>query len=81
MDRRLVKIVGRAEELGRPMLYGTTKEFLTIFGLANLGDLPDVQGLAREASWKPANAEVTTEEMSETTETATEAAETEQIAE
>ena len=81
MDRRLVKIVGRAEELGRPMLYGTTKEFLTIFGLANLGDLPDVQGLAREASWKPANAEVTIEEVSETTETATEAAETEQIAE
>ena len=81
MDRRLVKIVGRAEELGRPMLYGTTKEFLTIFGLANLGDLPDVQGLAREASWKPAKAEGTTEEVSETTETATEAAETEQIAE
>ena len=58
MERRLVKIVGRAEELGRPMLYGTTKEFLTIFGLANVEDLPDVQGLAREASWKPANPEV-----------------------
>ncbi len=53
MDRRLVKIVGRAEELGRPMLYGTTKEFLTIFGLANLNDLPEVQGLVREPSWKP----------------------------
>ncbi|MBT7657808.1 MAG: SMC-Scp complex subunit ScpB, partial [Phycisphaerae bacterium] len=57
MDRRLVKIVGRAEELGRPMLYGTTKEFLAIFGLANLNDLPDVQGLAREASWKPSKPE------------------------
>ena len=54
MDRRLVKIVGRAEELGRPMLYGTTKDFLKIFGLANLNDLPEVQGLMREASWKPA---------------------------
>ncbi len=53
MDRRLVKIVGRAEELGRPMLYGTTNEFLTIFGLANLNDLPEVQGLVREPSWKP----------------------------
>lgn len=40
MDRRLVRIVGRAEEVGRPMLYGTTKEFLRIFGIANLGDLP-----------------------------------------
>ena len=58
MERRLVKIVGRAEELGRPMLYGTTKEFLTIFGLANLKDLPEVQGLAREPSWEPANLEV-----------------------
>lgn len=54
MDRRLVKIVGRAEELGRPMLYGTTREFLKIFGLANLNDLPEVQGLTREASWTPA---------------------------
>lgn len=57
MDRRLVKIVGRAEELGRPMLYGTTKEFLSVFGLANLNDLPDVQGLTREASWTPAKPE------------------------
>ncbi|MDP7006379.1 MAG: SMC-Scp complex subunit ScpB [Phycisphaerales bacterium] len=54
MERRLVKIVGRAEELGRPMLYGTTKDFLTTFGLANLKDLPEVQGLVREPSWKPA---------------------------
>lgn len=42
MDRRLVRIVGRAEEVGRPMLYGTTKEFLRIFGIASIGDLPDV---------------------------------------
>jgi segregation and condensation protein B len=54
MDRRLVKIVGRAEELGRPMLYGTTRTFLQIFGLASLGDLPEVEGLVREPSWKPA---------------------------
>lgn len=57
MDRRLIKIVGRAEEVGRPMLYGTTKDFLRIFGLANLQDLPEVQGLSREPSWKPAPAE------------------------
>lgn len=40
MDRQLVKITGRAEVLGRPMLYGTTPRFLDIFGLANLKDLP-----------------------------------------
>jgi len=45
MERRLVKIVGRAEELGRPMLYGTTREFLRVFGLATLSDLPQAKEL------------------------------------
>lgn len=68
MDRRLVKIVGRAEELGRPMLYGTTKDFLTIFGLANLKDLPEVQGLVKEPSWKPSKQVEEKEESSEVAE-------------
>lgn len=42
MDRRLVTIAGRAEELGRPMLYGTTRDFLTQFGLASIRDLPEM---------------------------------------
>lgn len=46
MDRRLVTIRGRAEELGRPMLYGTTKEFLDAFGLASIKDLPSVAELS-----------------------------------
>lgn len=41
MEKHLVKIVGRAEEIGRPMLYGTTKQFLEVFGLATLKDLPN----------------------------------------
>ena len=40
MERGLVKIVGRAETLGRPLLYGTTKRFLEIFGLNKISDLP-----------------------------------------
>lgn len=40
MERRLIKVVGRAEEIGRPMLYGTTRRFLEVFGLASLKDLP-----------------------------------------
>lgn len=40
LDRRLVTIKGRAEELGRPLLYGTSKQFLDHFGLATLKDLP-----------------------------------------
>lgn len=51
LERRMVKIVGRAEVLGRPMLYGTTKEFLNVFGLASVDDLPAVQGLERSPSY------------------------------
>lgn len=40
MDKRLVKVVGRSDELGRPVLYGTTPEFLEVFNLANLDQLP-----------------------------------------
>lgn len=45
MERHLVKITGRAEEIGRPMLYGTTKTFLETFGLAGLKDLPKAEEL------------------------------------
>jgi segregation and condensation protein B len=40
MDKRLVKITGRSEELGRPSLFGTTEEFLEVFNLPNLSALP-----------------------------------------
>jgi segregation and condensation protein B len=40
MEKRLVNIAGRAEEPGRPILYGTTKRFLEIFGLNTIKDLP-----------------------------------------
>ncbi|MFM9958760.1 MAG: SMC-Scp complex subunit ScpB [Phycisphaerales bacterium] len=59
LDKRLVTIVGRAEELGRPMLYGTTKRFLEVFGLASLRDLPSAGagGLALPVEAEPASAE------------------------
>lgn len=47
MFKGLVKIAGRAEILGRPMLYGTTKKFLEIFGLNSLKDLPKIEELKR----------------------------------
>lgn len=43
MERDLIRIAGRSEELGRPYLYGTTKGFLQLFGLANLDSLPPIQ--------------------------------------
>jgi segregation and condensation protein B len=45
MERKMVTIKGRAEELGRPILYGTTREFLDAFGLASLKDLPSASEL------------------------------------
>jgi segregation and condensation protein B len=44
MEKGLIKIVGRHESLGRPVLYGTTKRFLKAFGLGSLRDLPDNAG-------------------------------------
>ena len=49
MDKHLVRIVGRAEVLGRPMLYGTTRRFLEVFGLSDAKDLPKVEELRRAA--------------------------------
>ncbi len=46
MERKLVKIVGRKQVVGRPFLYGTTSEFLQRFGLNDLSDLPKVEDMA-----------------------------------
>ncbi|UCG57247.1 MAG: SMC-Scp complex subunit ScpB [Phycisphaerales bacterium] len=50
MYKGLVKIVGRAEVLGRPMLYGTTRKFLEVFGLNSLKDLPKIEELKKPPS-------------------------------
>jgi segregation and condensation protein B len=45
LDRKLITIVGRKPAPGRPLLYGTTQEFLTHFGLNDLDDLPRMEEL------------------------------------
>lgn len=50
MDKRLVKVVGRSEEAGRPSVYGTTSEFLEVFNLADLSNLPPEYELEEIAS-------------------------------
>jgi segregation and condensation protein B len=47
LDKRLVKVVGRSDQPGRPLLYGTTSRFLTAFGLNDVKDLPSARDLAR----------------------------------
>lgn len=46
LDFNLVKIAGRSEKLGRPFLYTTSKEFLTLFGLSSLQELPKAKELS-----------------------------------
>ncbi len=45
LERRMVRIVGRKEVVGKPFLYGTTREFLVHFGLNSLKDLPPLEEL------------------------------------
>lgn len=48
LDKKLIKIMGRKEAPGRPLLYGTTKEFLQYFGLKDLTELPTLKDIERE---------------------------------
>jgi segregation and condensation protein B len=53
MEKHLVKIAGRAEIPGRPILYGTTRRFLELFGLNSLKDLPQGEQLVPKVSNNP----------------------------
>ena len=46
LEKRLIRITGRKEVVGRPMLYGTTKQFLLHFGLKDLEELPKIEEFA-----------------------------------
>ena len=45
LEKRLIKIVGRKNVVGRPLLYGTTKDFMLRFGLNTIKDLPQLQDM------------------------------------
>lgn len=77
-EMNVIKIVGRAEDLGRPLLYGTTKRFLEVFGLPSLDDLPRVEALrsggapsGTQASQSDEPHESPSETINETTEVET----------
>jgi segregation and condensation protein B len=48
MGRQLIREVGKKDAPGKPVQYGTTREFLTAFRLATIADLPKLDGLERE---------------------------------
>jgi len=47
LEKRLIRITGRKEVVGRPMLYGTTRQFLLHFGLKDLEELPKIEEFAQ----------------------------------
>jgi len=49
LERKLVSILGRKQVVGRPILYGTSREFLIHFGLNSLSDLPTLEEFAQMA--------------------------------
>ncbi len=50
MEKGLVRIAGRHDSLGRPVLYGTTKKFLQVYGLKNIKDLPELGDSSQPAT-------------------------------
>lgn len=81
LDKNLIESCGRLDAPGRPMLYATTPDFLRVFGLNSLGDLPDGDALALASATKydevkgdeevaETEAEVETEAEAETDSTA-----------
>ena len=56
LERKLIKILGRKEMPGRPLLYGTTRKFLEMFNLRDLRDLPTPAEITKEGAGIPAPA-------------------------
>lgn len=46
LDKRLIKILGRKDIPGKPLIYGTTREFLALFGLRDLASLPTLRDIS-----------------------------------
>ncbi len=56
LERRLIRILGRRDVPGRPIVYGTTREFLQVFGLRNLSDLPTLREIEELHKGEPSPA-------------------------
>jgi segregation and condensation protein B len=64
LERKLVKIIGYQASVGQPALYGTTEEFLQVFGLPALSALPSIQDL-KALVREPGEAQVEQDESAE----------------
>ncbi len=61
LDKGLIEITGKAETIGRPMLYGTTSKFMEYFGISELSELPTPKDFTAEANTIGENPDTTTE--------------------
>lgn len=57
LDKGLIEITGKAETIGRPMLYGTTSKFMEYFGISDLAELPAPKDFTTEANTIGENSE------------------------
>lgn len=72
MEKRLIKIMGKKDEPGRPFLYQTTKEFMEFFDLKSLSDLPtlkDLEQIAREINEESGVVSQKVQDVTSTTDT------------
>lgn len=68
LEKNLITITGRAESVGRPLLYGTTEDFMRHFGLASMRDLPkprEIEEMLKDESFKATTLEEAAEEFVE----------------
>ncbi len=68
LDKKLIKIEGRAESIGRPLLYGTTDEFLKYFGLNSISDLPkprEIEDIMKDADYLEQKRKIMMNELEE----------------
>ncbi len=63
LDKKMLRIVGKSDEIGRPMIYGTTKEFLELFGLRDLSSLPSLREIEDMLPKNEVGAEISEEEL------------------
>lgn len=58
VEYKLVKELGRLETIGRPIVFGTTEEFLRCFGVSSIEELPDIDEVTRQGFMEEAREEV-----------------------
>ncbi len=75
LEKKLIKIEGRAETIGRPLIYGTTSEFLKYFGLNKISDLPkprEIEDIEKDAEFLEQKRKIMMNQIEENIENETE---------